>query len=76
MVDDGTTCPTARHKCGSRVEPPRPLETVVPLGGACVDVIRQLCSDSETSEDGFLSMRALAPMNGTAVCCVRLENFN
>ena len=58
------------------MEAARPLETVVPLGGAFVDDIRQLCTDSEASEDALLSVGALAPMDRTAVCCVRLDDFD
>ena len=53
----------------------RPLETVVPLGGAVLDDIKQLCSDSEACDDRLFSVGALAPMNGTAVCCERLDDF-
>ena len=58
------------------MEAARSLETVVPLGGAVVDDIRQLCSDSEASDDGLFSVGALAPMNRTAVCCARLDDFD
>ena len=34
------------------------------------------CSDSEVSEDGLLSVGALAPIDGTAVCCARLDDFD
>ena len=54
----------------------RPPETIVPLGGTILNNIRQLCSDSEASDDGLLLVVALAPMNGTAVCCARLDDFD
>ena len=58
------------------MEVARPLENVVPLGGAVVDDIRELCSDSEASDERLLSVGALAPMNGTAVCCALLDDFD
>ena len=41
-----------------------------------MDDIRQLCSDSEASADGLLSVGTLAPMDGTAVCCAWLDDFD
>ena len=61
---------------GMRVGAARAMETVVPLGGAVLDEIGQLCSDSEVSDDGLLSVGALSPINGTAVCCARLDDFD
>ena len=77
VVDDGITCPTARNEIFvSRVGAARAMETVVPLGGAVLDEIGQLCSDSEVSDDGLLPVGALAPINETAVCCARLDDFD
>ena len=76
MVGDEITCPAARDEVVSRVEAERPLETIVPLGGAFVDDTRQLCSDSEASGDRLLSMGAMAPVDGTDVCCARLDDFD
>ena len=75
-VGDGITCPAAQDEIVSRVGAARHLETVVPLGGAVLDDIRQLCSDSEASDDGLLLVGVLAPMNGTDVCCARLDDFD
>ena len=76
MIGYGSTRPTAWDEIVSRMEAAQPLETVVPLGGTFVDDIRQLCSDSEASEDGLLSVGALAPLDGTAVCCAQLDDFD
>ena len=40
------------------------------------NVVRLLCSDSETSFDDVLSVGALVPMNRPAVCCARLDDFD
>ena len=53
------------------------METVVPLGGAAVDDIRQLCSDSEVSDDGSSSGGGgLRPLRTGPLCVVRLDDFN
>ena len=75
-MGDGITYPAARDEIVSRVGAARPLETVVPLGGAVLDDTRQLYYDSESSDDGLLSVGALAPMHGTVVCCVQLDDFD
>ena len=53
----------------------RPLKTVAPLSGAVLNNVRQLCSDSEESDDDVLPVRAMIPMNKPAVCCAQLDDF-
>ena len=61
----------------------RPIETIVPLGGAARNDIRPLCSDSEVSDDDSSSgggggggVGARAPADETAVCCAWLDDFD
>ena len=53
-----------------------PPLTVAPLGGAVRNDARQPYSDSEVSDDDILSVGARVPMNRTAVCCARLDDFD
>ena len=48
------------------------METVVPLGGTAVDDIRQVCSDSEMSDDGSSSGGGggLRPLRSSPLCVV------
>ena len=54
----------------------QPLETVAPLGGAVRIDARQPYSDLAASDDDVVSLGARVPMNRTAVCCVRLDDFD
>ena len=48
------------------------METVVPLGGAAVDDIRQPCSDAEVSDDGSSEGGGgLGPLRTGPLCVVR-----
>ena len=51
----------------------RPLETAAPLGGAGLKYDRQPYSDSD---DDVLSVGVRVPMNRSAMCCARLDDFD